>query len=305
MDFTLKQLRYFVAAAEAGGLTAASRELAVSQPSLSAAIGQLEARFGVQLFLRRKAQGLSLTPSGRFFLLSARRLLEHAEEVAAAGRGLGGELDGPLEVGCFVTLAPFFLPRLLKAVSDRQPGVEVGIREAGVDGLKRALHEGAIELALLYDLDLDDRLETEALAAVPPMALLPPDSPLAARERVSLAELAELPMIQFDLPHSREYFRSLFLAAGLDPIVRYRSASFEMVRSLVANGLGYSLLSLRPAGDRCYDGSRLVVRPLDAQVQPVPIMLARVRGARLTRRAEAFAEICRELLAASSVVDGA
>jgi DNA-binding transcriptional LysR family regulator len=59
--FAQRQLAYFVAAGEAGGITLASERVHISQPSISAAITQLEHEFGVQLFIRHHAQGLSLT----------------------------------------------------------------------------------------------------------------------------------------------------------------------------------------------------------------------------------------------------
>ena len=61
MRYTLKQLSYFVTAADAGSITAAARQLHISQPSISAAIAQLESQFGLELFVRHHAQGLSLT----------------------------------------------------------------------------------------------------------------------------------------------------------------------------------------------------------------------------------------------------
>lgn len=68
MRFTLKQIEYFVAAAETGSITAASRRVHISQPSISAAIAQLEAVFGITLFIRHHAAGLSLTQEGHSFL---------------------------------------------------------------------------------------------------------------------------------------------------------------------------------------------------------------------------------------------
>ncbi len=298
MDFTLKQLRYFVAAAEAGSITKASREVAISQPSLSAAIAHLERSFGVQLFLRHPAQGLSLTASGRRFLSSARRLLDHAHEVAADAGGLGEAMQGPLEIGCFQTFAPLFLPRLLKDFGARHPETEVSFREGTLDVLQDQVLSGVLELALLYDLDLSDRLETETLAGLPPHVLLPEGHPLARRRVVSLEQLATEPMVLLDLPHSREYFRSLFLSVGAEPLVRHRTESVEMLRGLVANGHGYALLNLRPTTARSYDGRPIVTRPLAERLPPLPIVLGRARGARLSRRAESFAAFCRDFFAA-------
>ena len=76
LRFTLRQLEYFVAVGEAGSIAEAAERVNVSSPSLSTAISQLEAEFGVQLFVRQHAQGLSLTPGGRRFYVAAKTVLE-------------------------------------------------------------------------------------------------------------------------------------------------------------------------------------------------------------------------------------
>ena len=92
---SLRTLRYFVAAAEAGSLTAAAGRVHVSQPSLSEAISRLEADLGVQLFLRRQSRGLALTTPGDRFLVQARNLLAHADEVERFADTMGSMIfDG-------------------------------------------------------------------------------------------------------------------------------------------------------------------------------------------------------------------
>ena len=122
MQFTLKHLRYFVAAAERGSVTAAARAIHVSQPSISEAIAHLEDVFDLQLFLRHHAQGLSPTPAGRRLLLEARSLLAHADDLEQSARGLADALAGDLDVGCFITFASLLMPGLLGAFAARFPG---------------------------------------------------------------------------------------------------------------------------------------------------------------------------------------
>ncbi len=111
MSFTLKQIRYFVAVAETGSITEAGRRLHISQPSVSAAIAELEDRFKVDLFIRHHAQGLSLTPAGARLFKDARSLLDHAEELRQGAVGLGQSMEGELHIGCFQTFAPIVMPR--------------------------------------------------------------------------------------------------------------------------------------------------------------------------------------------------
>ncbi|MEC8275526.1 MAG: LysR family transcriptional regulator, partial [Pseudomonadota bacterium] len=75
LRFTFRQLEYFVAVGDAGSIALASQRINVSSPSISSAISQLETEFGLQLFVRHHAQGLSLTPGGRQFFKAAKTIL--------------------------------------------------------------------------------------------------------------------------------------------------------------------------------------------------------------------------------------
>src|SRR5262249_10857302 len=89
LSLTLKQLRYAVAAADAGNITRAAQILHVSQPSISVAIAQLEMHYGRKLFVRRKGEGVRPTALGNSFIRAARKLLEDAGKLGALGRATG------------------------------------------------------------------------------------------------------------------------------------------------------------------------------------------------------------------------
>lgn len=296
MNFTLVQLRYFVAAARHRSMTGASRELMVSQSAISAAIAHLEREFGVQLLVRHHAKGLSLTTSGERFLSEARGLLSHADEMAATAKAFGGSLRGRLTLGCADTIAPFYLPPLLAEFAARCPDVDVRMAEGHDDGsLRDHLLEGGCELALMYGLgNGSESLDGELLTLVPPHAIVAPGHPLAGEKAVSLHALADEPLILLDLPHSRDYFASLARRAGVSPRIRFRTRNPELVRALVAAGQGFAILNQRPATDTTYDGGRVVVLALTDDLPPLPLILAQARGVRPTRRAAAFAAVCRE-----------
>nr|WP_040407762.1 LysR substrate-binding domain-containing protein [Amycolatopsis nigrescens] len=298
-SFTLVQLRYFEAAARHLSMTAAARELVVSQSAVSTAIAQLERELGVQLLLRHHARGLSLTTAGQAFHQRVLGFLAHGAELVEAARQAGTELVGPLTVGCFTTLAPFRLPGLLAEFEHRHPRAQVSVREGEHSALKAALRTGECEVALLYGYDLDDDIDRLVVDTAPPYALVGAGHRLAARPdgQVSLAELADEPLVLLDLPHSREYLQSVLRAAGVEPEVRHRTTGYETVRALVAHGHGFALLNQRPPADMTYAGERAVPLMLRDQVEPLEIVVAWIRGVRLTRRAQAFAELCERLYA--------
>ena len=292
MSFTLRQLRHFVRVAERENISTAAKELFLSQPALSTSIAQLEESLDLQLLIRHHAKGVSLTPSGSAFLARARSLLAHAEEVSATGRALGESAQGPLEIGCFWTLSPFFLPGLLSMTHDQHPDLDIQIIEGPLDELKKLLLNGGIEIALLYDLDLESGFKKQPLAKVKPHLLLSASHPLANQSVVSLRSLQNDPFILLDLPHSRDYFLGFFGKIGIQPNIKHRSQSFELVRGLVANGKGYSILNLQPASQKTYDGGEVRCVPIREKVAPLSVVLAYPEGLRQTQRAVAFSRCC-------------
>ncbi|HTO83732.1 MAG TPA: LysR substrate-binding domain-containing protein [Methylomirabilota bacterium] len=300
MQFTIKQLRYFVAAAERASVTGAARAIHVSQPSISAAIAQLEERFELQLFVRHHAQGLSLTPAGRRFLLEARNLLGHAAELQQSARGMADELAGDLDIGCFITFAPLLMPALLRAFSARFPDITVRLHEDHTEALIQSLRGGRFDLALTYDLNLGPDVTFEPLAEVPLHVVLPPRHRLARAAAASLQALIGEPLVLLGLPQSRDYFLSIFYGLGLQPRLAYETPSFEMLRGLVANGHGYALMHSRPASDRALDGERLVYRPVAEKIRPTRLGIARLAGSRSRRMATAFSDFCKEFVISSS-----
>lgn len=299
MRFTLRQLEYFVAACEAGSVTEAAQRIPVSQSAVSAAIAQLESALGAQLLIRHHAQGISPTPAGHRFLVRARALLREAGELERFAAELTDDLSGTLDLGCIVTLAPLVTPRLCHEFTDRHPAVTIELVEAGPERLLERLRAGAIALALTYDLDLAPDIDFEGLLPLAPHALLAEGHPLAAGPAVGLEQLADETMLLLDLPHSRDYFRSLFAARGLRPRIGQRSAQPEVLRALVANGYGYTIVNARPRADQALDGGRLATVPILDDVRPMVMGLAAPASTRDTRLVAAFREHCRARISAA------
>ncbi len=159
---------------------------------------------------------------------------------------------------------------------------------------------GRLDLALTYDLNIGPDLAFEPLAEVPFHVILPARHRFARRAAVSLRELVGEPLLLLGLPQSRDCFLSIFYGLGLQPRVAYETPSFEMVRGLVANGHGYSVMHSRPVSERALDEMRLVYRPVTEKIHPTRLGLLRRRDARPRRMAAAFADFCREFLAAGS-----
>ena len=291
---SLRLLRYVVAAADAGSVSAAAGRLNVSQPSVSGAIAQLEAELGVALFVRHHARGVTLTAPGHRVVAEARALLHHAQDFAQGARALGAAPQGEVAVGCFLTLAMRYMPPLLAGFRAAQPGITVRLEEGDQAAVLDGLCSGRTELALSYGYALPTEVEGELLAELPPHAIVAAGHPLAGRPAVSLRELAGEPFVLLDLPHSRDYFAAVFAACRLEPRIAYRSGSYELIRGLVGRGLGYTLHNMLPRTDVTYDGSRIAILPLSERPPPVKVMSLRLARHRPRPAVAAFAVFLRE-----------
>lgn len=298
-EYTLRQLHYFVAAAEAGTITEAAEAMHLSQSAMSTALADLEKAFQVQLLVRHHARGISLTAAGRELLVASRQLLAQAADLLGAAEGLGSSLSGTVQVGCFSVPAPYVLPDLLAIAAERLPGLHVETAEVNLAELAEGVASGRFELGIGYDLIDDDRLTRQPLCSLPPYVLLPGTHRWAKRRSVRLAELADEPMVLLDLPHSREYFQRIFANAGVTPTVRYRSASVETCRALVGRGLAYTVLNLQPKVSVSLDGHPVAAVPIKDDAPALSVVLISAANARPTRRAQAIAQLCRERLSAS------
>lgn len=302
-EYTLAQVRYFVAAAGAGSMTAAAAELHVAQSAVSSAVAALERALGVQLFIRQHARGLVLTAAGRRLYREAQALLVHAADLEESARSISQAVSGRITLGCFITLAPFTVPAIRRLSARQYPRLDLRIAEQGTEDLLESLHDGTTELALMYDLDLGDAYETLQLGQAAPYVIVSADHRLAGASSVRLADLQQEPLIMLDIPRSSEYFEELLASAGVRPEVQYRSSSYETVRGLVAEGQGWALLNQRPVFATTYGGRSVVALSLIDDAEPLPIVLVRLADSRSTRRVRALSEVCASVV--SNVLRGA
>ncbi|SLN27814.1 HTH-type transcriptional regulator CysB [Roseovarius litorisediminis] len=301
MRFTLRQLSYFIAAGETGSVTRAAESVNISQPSVSAAIAHLEKEFGVQLFVRQHAQGLSLTPAGERLLQAARKSLRSAQDLYDLAGDMAGVVSGQINVGTFRTFGALIIPELWRSFTEIYPDVQIRLTAGNEAELMEQLRKARIDVALTYQVHLADDMQFLPLAELPTYVLLAADHPLADRSSLNLAELAADPFVLLDLPLSRQYMLSLFERSGLTPKIIAESGDVAMLRSLVAAGIGYSLMTSRPLNMRAENDRPLVYVPLEGDQAPLVIGLASLKDMQRTRLVNAFEDHCRDTIVPGNI----
>ncbi|ADB35732.1 transcriptional regulator, LysR family [Kribbella flavida DSM 17836] len=278
----LRQLQSFVVVAEELNVGRAATRLHLTQPSLSRQIAALERDLGVELFARIRKRFV-LTAAGESLLADARDLLRRADDaVRDAQRTQRGEL-GTLRLR-FVQSATFeVLPKLLGAFRDSHPQVVLDLETMTTLRQVEALKDGRIDVGLLRlpepGTQLGDTKPAEGLASRvvsrdPLVAVLPAKHPLARRRRIRLAELAAEDFVFYTRPsgpavHDRivGYCRD----AGFTPSITQAAADVQTIVSLVAAGLGVSLL-IAPTPRT--DPEAVVYRELSDDLPPWELSLA-------------------------------
>ncbi|MFJ6071479.1 LysR family transcriptional regulator [Streptomyces sp. NPDC093065] len=181
-----RSLRYFVAVAEELNFARAAERLGISPPPLSRAIRRLEAELGVTLF-ERTTHSVTRTPAGDVLLTEAHVALDALDAAGRRARRAAGERKLVLAVKADGD-AGLLEPILARYASE--PGsVPVAVRLCGWQEQPGLLRSGEADVALVHTPFDGTGLDTETLAAEPRVAVLAADHPLAARDRLELADL--------------------------------------------------------------------------------------------------------------------
>ena len=205
VNFTLKQLRYVEAAGRLGSIAHASKEMAISQSSITAAIDALETSLAYDLFLRTPAKGIQATPAGQEALSLIRNFLQQTRHFEADLQALGGDTSGLVRIACYGTAAPAFLPPILQNIKETFPGMSVKVMEGNLNSIIEFLDEGKVDLVFTYTDGLPhNNYDFLPLFQAPPYALINLDDPLASESTVSFEDLAARPMVLLDLPRTRD-----------------------------------------------------------------------------------------------------
>jgi DNA-binding transcriptional LysR family regulator len=260
-----RELRYFVAVAEAGRFTGAAETLHIAQQSLSAAIAQMERRLGVELLVRDR-RGLRLTAAGEALLPSARAILERTEAAAEDARRAAG--GGTLRVGYTVLAASELTTPILARLQSAEPRLEISLRLADYDDPSAGLAAGATDVALVRR-PLAGDFAFEDLFHEPRVAVLPR---ARAARRIGIAELADDPVVAD--PGPDEVWRAFYTAddvRGGPPRRTVSLASFDEELATVA--LGRAIAFTSAAAARLYPRPEVAYVPL-AGAAPCTVAIA-------------------------------
>ncbi len=287
-------LRAFVETADAGSLSRAARQLALSQPSLTGQIQRLELHMGTPLF-DRHGRGVTMTDAGKALYPRARRILEEVRATEDAVRREGADGAGTLSVGAIPTVAPYVLPAAVQRMRARHTALRVELREDYSAVLAKLLLDGTLDVviaALPYPFE---HLDTEFLGRDELVVAVPASHTAARAGRITLSQLRDAPAVTLDPAHCLgEQVAGFCSSRQLSPSVVCRSAQLTTVLELVGAGVGISIVPAMAAVR--HNTPQCAYVPLADHTLQREIVAVWRRGAAQSVQARAFVECVREVV---------
>lgn len=239
---TLTELKYLIAVAEEQHFGRAAERSHVSQPSLSAAIKNIEAELGVRVFERSK-RGVAITEVGAEIVAQVRRTLEEAARITTVAKQGKNQLRGVLKLGVIHTIAPYLLPKLVAALRKLAPEMPLDIEENMTVNLDRLLKAGEIDVAVLALPYEAPGIAVEPLYDEEFQVLVPAGHAFARRRNVPIGALDGGDLLLLPVGHClRDQVLGACTEFSRPPPAGRLGNSLETLRSMVASGLGITVL---------------------------------------------------------------
>jgi LysR family hydrogen peroxide-inducible transcriptional activator len=241
-DFAMElfQLRYFLTVAERGNFTRAAQELRLSQPALSRAIAKLESELGQPVF-ERKPRSVTLTEAGRLLYTRAEKIFTILENTKAEITDDGQ--SGTIRLGAIPTIAPYFLPAVLRAFAKAYPQAHVQVVEDVTARTLKRCDSGDIDLAIVALPITTKYLEVEELFEEELFVVLPTGHPLAEKPRIRMGDLKPHPFVLLDEAHClSDQIVSYCRRRAVQPVAMERTSQLATVQELVALNHGVSMV---------------------------------------------------------------
>jgi DNA-binding transcriptional LysR family regulator len=298
LSVSMRQLEYAIAVCHHGGVSLAASAIHVSQPALSVAIRNLEQHLGQPLFIRRKGNPLALTSFGRGFMIKARNLVVQFEALTDPARVSCEQQH--INLGCFDDLAPLYVGELMAQVKANLPHLHVNLRVGDFKSLSKDLLNGHIDMAITYNLGLQSSLHSETISQVYPHLLLPKNHPLnrvvEQQSEIDLRVISDYPLILVDQEYSVAHMLGLFGQQGMTATIVHRVANYEVMRSMVAAGLGLGMSYTRSRVDISYTGQAFNICQLNLPFAAEPVVLASNLYNPLTDGAQDLVAVIKQLV---------
>ncbi|WP_106767907.1 LysR family transcriptional regulator [Paenibacillus faecalis] len=297
----LRQLQYTLQIAADKNFSRAAEKLHIAQPSLSQQLSKLEKELGVLLF-QRNTSTVELTHAGASFVEHAQKIMDAVEQLRQEMSDISQLRKGKVVVGSMPITGSHLLPRVLPAFKQSYPDIEITLLEDTSLNLEKLTASGKTDLSLLSLPLVEPSLTWIPLGEETIDLAVPPQHRLALRaqnhpgEPVTLQELKDESFIVLKKGQGfRKLTFDLCRDAGFEPQVVFESSNIETIQSLVATGMGVTLVPHFIARAKRSEFIPVFL-PLAEPVPSRTLVVAYRNGRYLSKAAEAFIETFKEVM---------
>ena len=301
---TLRQFEIFSAILETGRFTGAAKKLYLAQPSISQQIQSLEEELGEPLFIRLKNRKLLITEAGRILKEHVDLILRQAQLAKMEIAGLSREPSGEIRIGIGGHQLTSMLPPALSKFHSSYPKVRVDIVNATTPQILDALRSNTMDIGVVNAPVSGSELRTEVVLTEELVVVVHAENPMATRKILNAKDIEKIPLILYDrTTSSRQRLNNFFAEAGITPTVVFDLSSVEAMKSMVAAGLGATII---PASTML-DESRRVLKLVRIRYAPLSrsLCIAMPPLSRLPRVVDAMTLLLKQLFGQiQTIVDG-
>jgi LysR family cys regulon transcriptional activator len=242
----LQQLRYLNEVVRRDlNISDAAAALYTSQPGISKQIKLLEEELGIEIFVRNGKRIVALTEPGKTILEIAQRILHESDNLRQVGQEYQGQDSGTLILAATHTQARYVLPPVVKQFIKRYPKVKLALHQGNPTQIAEQVLNREADVAIATEsLTLYDGLVTLPCYSWHHCVVVPPKHPLLAAKKLTLAKLAEYPIITYDFAFSgRSKIDEAFAAANIEPNIALTAIDADVIKTYVELGLGIGILA--------------------------------------------------------------
>ena len=286
---SLKQIRYFIAAANAGQVSRAAIELNVSQSAITAAIKSLEEIVGTSLF-ERHSTGVTLTYEGNLFLDHARHIVAAIDEAVRLPQRVRENVNGQVQLVVSYTVAGYFLSPHLARFNRAFPNVEIQLAESDRSDIEEGLISGQYDLAVMLTSNIinQEDLAFDTLLRSRRRLWVDTHHPFLELSSVSLQDISTQPYVMLTVDEASNTAQRYWNRTKYRPNVIFRTYSVEAVRSMVANGTGVAILSDMVYRPWSLEGRRIEVVSVADDIPTMDVGMAWSRSSQIGDATKAF-----------------
>lgn len=291
MNYSLRQLRVFVAVSRYGSFSRAGEAIGLSQSAVSHSMKELEGEMGVRL-LDRTTREVALTDAGRRLANRAEPLLDELHAMMLDTRSFGTQHNGRVRIASSQTISAQLMPQCIASGEQRYPDIRILLRDQAQQLVLNSVRNAEVDFGIVIDPGASTDLDCEPVLNEPFLLMCPEDHPFASQSAIKWKALNGCKLVLQDYASgSRVLIDKALKSQGVKAEIVQEIGHTATLFPMVEAGIGISVFPALALP--VPQGSRLAIRPLEPEINRV-LMLAKRKNRSLSPAAQAIWQVVKD-----------